>query len=269
MQRLMRLSTHEDAKYFHIHKAVGVFTLAHFAFRMYLLATVGSMRFDRSPTTLACIGMHAFLHVTAFEFVLPRRRNMVYNIIFPEMRWHTLVFAYRALLCMLVTIYFPQYKFVNGVVVILTMIGADAATRRFSNTSTMMRGNAYPSYVSDAVVKWHNLFYAVSQMFATMNMLYYNEDAMFITLIPIQTAPLLMTLAKKGLLSQLGWHVLNTGTLLLGYYRGLVDYGPHIAWPTNAALTAFVAIGRIKFKCNKYLLWSVPIIVHWSMTMHQ
>ena len=261
LQRLKRLSTHEDAKYFHIHKVVGVWVLAHFAYRLYLFATVGSMMFDRSLTTAGCIAGHAFLHVTAFEFILPKRRNMVYNIIFPEMRWHTLIFAYRAMICMLITIYFPHFKMLNGVVVIGTMISADAVTRYFKPVSTTMRGNPYPKGTPEILIKSYHVFYAVSQFLATLNMVYYGADAMFVTLIPIQTVPLLMTLAKKGIISKFGWHALYTFTLLIGYYRALMDYtSPNLPpFQFVSAMTAFVALGRLRFNINKYVLWSIAI----------
>ena len=235
------------------------------------------MMFDRSITTALCIGGHAMLHVTSFQFRLPRRRNMVYNIIYPEMRWHTTIFGFRALICMVVTIYFPQMKFLNGVVVYSTMVGADLATLHFKQDAasmvvatepkplTMMRGNAYPAYVGHRIRRWHNLFYALSQVLATMNMLYYGVDAMFVTLLPIQTAPLFMTLAKKGIISQLWWHILYTATLLMGFARGAITDDRYIPAPTYISLIALFSIGRFKFHINKYILWAVPVAVHWHI----
>jgi len=34
------------------------------------------------------------VYVTSFQFHVPDRRNLKYNVIWAEMRWYTLIFAY-------------------------------------------------------------------------------------------------------------------------------------------------------------------------------
>lgn len=249
----------------HAHKLLGVFALAHFAYRFRLFATRGAMAFDRSPATAACLAAHALLHATAFQFALPARRNLAHNIIFPEMRWHTTIFGMRAIACMAVAVFLsPRWSFLNTVIAMLTMVLADVATRVYARpgvpATTMMRDNPFPPYVSPRYARAHNLFYAVAQVGATVSMVFAGPDAMFVTLIPIQVAPLLMTLTKKGVLSRLGWHVGYTATLLMAYYRGAFSPDARdmrLAIVPLWAVIAFFAVGRFWLRSNKYAMWAL------------
>lgn len=264
--RARRLATREDGRFFHAHKVFGVFALVHFAYRFYLFGTHGTMMFDRSVTTVVCLGVHVLLHVTSFQFALPARRNLTHNIIFPEMRWHTTFFGMRAIACMMSTIFLPKWPIINTGIVMLTMLLADAATHAHTlkggNATTTMRGNAFPAYVSPTCARMTNLLYSITQVGATTNMVFFGPDAMFATLLPIQVAPLLMTLAKKGIISKLGWHVGYTATLLLAYYRAFFTQDVHdmrIACWSNVMIVTFFSVGRFGFRINKYLLWALVI----------
>jgi hypothetical protein len=90
-----------------------------------------------------------------------------------------------------------------------------------------------------------------------MNMLFRGNDLVFLALIPIQTAPFCMTLVKKGIITQMGWHIYYTAALLINYYYALCD-GIHV--PPFKILVAIVILGRFYAKLNKYLLWSIPVV---------
>ena len=260
-----RLITHEDRRFYHAHKIFGFAVLSHFIYRTWNWYVHGHLGFHNDPYLPVWLIPHFVLHLTSFEFHLSNRRNTTYNIIWPEMRWHSMFFAYRSLFVMLV--HYLNWQWLRGPIVFLTMIAADLVTLYYKNEKTTMRGNPYPSYVPDYFIIAHNLFYSISQIFATMNMLFRGYDLAFLALIPIQTAPFCMTLVKKGIITQMGWHIYYTLALLINYYYAMCD-GIHVT--PFKILVLFLIIGRFYIKANKYLLWSVPVAYHlYLLTSHR
>lgn len=266
-----RLVTHEDRPY-HAHKVLGALCLFHFAYRIFLGFVHGSMFFGERGTLL-WIAMHSMLHATSFRFEVPNRRNKVYNVIWPEMRWHTAIFAHRSLIAMLI-IWLADRGVVSPFasiamrppLVLGTMLLADgasaihAATTTASNgSSTTMRGNPYPAYASPRFIENLNLFYAISQILATMNvMVATTPDRPFLTLLAIQTAPFGMTLVKKGVITQAGWHFWYTLALLMNYaYAAVVIERGALTMPAYVAISVGVGILRLRYRVNKYVLWTL------------
>lgn len=268
-QAARRLATHEDARFVHAHKALGAVALAHFGYRLARWALYGSVGIDGAPMSFAVfILLHAALHVSSFEFSVPPRRNGTYNIIWPEMRWHSLIFAYRSL-AVLALVWLERRGIVpasadmplRALVVFGAMAAADLVTLRMGDGSTTMRGNPYPSYTPRWVARSHNLFYSVSQFFATAEMLLCGPNIVFLSLIPIQTAPFGMTLEKKGVITQAGWHLWYTSALLVSYLHGI--YGPPTCVERSVLPTVvLVAVARTVFRVNKYAVWSVVVAFH-------
>jgi len=262
-----RLVTHEDSKYFHAHKILGIGCLTHFGYRIYHGVKYGDLGFSNDVTTLLCILMHGLLHISSFQFILPNRKNKVYNIIWPEARWHSMIFAYRSLFAMLaiymheshILLYNPLMLFIcRGVIVYLTMIFADIVTHKYKMLdTTTMRDNPYPPDTPKWLIFVLNIFYSISQVFATFSMLVYNKNAIFLTLIPIQTAPFGMTLVKKGIIDQMGWHISYINALLISYLYGIYTYHDYDHFITH--LVIMFIIGRFVFRFNKYALWTVMI----------
>jgi hypothetical protein len=132
-----KLITKEDGHFGHVHKVIGTAALVHYGYRTYLLMTTGSMQFDDSNFTLACIVLHMVLSVSSFVFKIPNNRINSAPMIYPEFRLHSIIFAYRSLIVMLLMwssrrwdMVFPLYF--RGVVVLLTMAAADTVTNRYS-----------------------------------------------------------------------------------------------------------------------------------------
>jgi len=281
-QQLHRLSTKEDSHYFHIHKLLGLLCLSHFIYRIAEGFTYGVLTFT-PVSTLVWIGIHASLHISSFQFVLPQKRNHVYNTIWPEMRLHTMIFAYRSIITMF-CIYLAQHhdlpvlwlNLVKGVIVMGTIISADVVTWYYKETGKVgkgdstMRSNPYPTWVSPQFIKFNNYFYSFSQVLATMNILTYNDiGRIFMILIPIQTAPFCMTLVKKGIIDQLGWHVYYTIALVINFGYAIRENGPrllpiHTYWP----LVIIFCLLRFKFNLNKYVLWIsiIAVQIHYAIT---
>lgn len=268
-QQFHRLSTHEDAKFFHMHKFFGSIAMIHFVYRVYLMLSGTGLGFSSSLYTPFWIGMHALLHVSSFEFILSNRRNKVYNIIWPEMRLHSMIFAYRSLLIMLIVwlvksgIAGCSIMYSRGLFVIMTMIAADVVTYYYKPQDTSMRGNPYPLYVPDWIIKWQNYFYSVSQVYATLNMMFRGIDAAFLTLIPIQTAPFCMTLVKKGIINQAAWHLYYTLALLTNFYYAMVYNGDEK--PQIKLMAVLFVFGRFYLNYNKYVMWMPIVLWHCYM----
>lgn len=235
-----------------------------------------AMFFDSSLWTLFWIGVHAMLHVSSFTFHIPQRRNKVYNIIWPEMRWHSLVFAYRSVFTMLAlwlawnnlisnrfTVYF------RGPMVLLTMAVADMFTEYYKKNDsikdeTTMRNNPYPNYVSRTLTSAYNLMYSTSQVFGTANILYRDFNSIFMIILPIQIAPFGMTLVKKGLITQAGWHWWYSLAIFANYLNAYLTTNDvtHTCYLMSVLM---FCVCRFYYRMNKYVLWSFIIGVQWLM----
>jgi hypothetical protein len=152
----------------------------------------------------------------------------------------------------------------RGFIVLFTMYLADVVTKYYKSTgeSNTMRENPYPKYVPEWFKNINNTFYSLSQVYATMNILAIRDmRCIFNILIPIQTAPFCMTLVKKGIIDQVGWHVYYTGALAYNYYY--TSQLPDSSYIINKDLYKFFVISfailRFYKNYNKYMLWSIII----------
>ena len=278
VQQLHRLITKEDGVYFHIHKILGTLVLGHFLFRLGMWASTGVMGFDHSIKILMWIAVHMLLHVSSFEFSIPQRRIKSYNVIWPEFRLHSMIFAYRSLICMVIMwghmagyISVQMEAVLRGVLVMITIFSADAVTTHFQSKGlvdaqeTTMRTNPYPQWFPKDWIRHHNLFYSASQVLATMTCLSSKDIAFpFVLLVAIQTAPFCMTLVKKGVIDQTGWHVYYTAALGVAYAYGCFGarIGSNIPRWVYWILSFGIMIGRFRFGTSKYILWTSVVLFH-------
>lgn len=271
-----RLVTHEDGQIMHLHKVFGLLGLGNYIYRTYALVRYQNMFFDSSLWTLFWIGVHAMMHVSSFAFHLPQRRNRVYNIIWPEMRWHSMIFAYRSLIMMFLLwsswngmVSETLAVYARGPLVLLTMATADQVTAYYKKKDqikdeTTMRSNPYPHFVSEMITYAYNLFYSTSQIFGTANVLYRDMNAIFMVVLPIQIAPLGMTLVKKGIINQAGWHWWYSIAIFANYFNALMT--PNDASHNYYLMSVVIfCICRFRFNMNKYILWSFIIAAQWYL----
>ena len=284
--QLHRLVTREDGVYFHVHKILGALVLGHFVFRGFEWIRDGKLGFDESLDTFGWIAVHMLLHVSSFQFSIPQKRIKTYNIIWPEFRFHSLIFAYRSLLTMIVMLLsgkgilsLMSQVIARGCIVLITIFLADIVTNHFQirglveSTETTMRTNPYPPWFPSGLIKYHNTFYSASQVLATMQCLTSRDIAFpFVLLVAIQTAPFCMTLVKKGVIDQTGWHVYYTLALSVSYLYGI--FGPRLGTFIPRMLYWTISFGimiaRFQFHINKYFLWTVTVFMHtiWVYIMH-
>jgi hypothetical protein len=138
------------------------------------------------------------------------------------------------------------------------MAAADAVTEWYGQDTTM-RANPYPTGTSKEFILWHNRFYSASQFGATMAIMFRGADSAFLALLPIQTAPFLMTLVKKGILNQAEWHIWYTVALLTNWIHALVGRGNDAnTVSTLTYMTIFfgATIARLHYRVNKYAIWA-------------
>lgn len=271
-----RLLTHEDRRYFHMHAILGATCLVHFLYQVVRMFTEPAYNILEHPWMPLLIVPHAALNLSSFEFALSGLRNLKYNIIWPEMRWHSMIFAYRSILCLLIAYATARVRLgettaamLRAAVVFSTFVGADVVTSALrSRSTTTMRDNPWPEYVPRAYASWHNVAYSMAQFAATVVCLSGHPNIVFLTLIAIQTAPFGMTLVKKGVIRSLGWHVSYSAAIAvpLAYQHFFLA----AAAPTRShkylpaavvisdgfAAVLLVTLMRLGLRVNKYVTWA-------------
>ena len=269
-----RLFTREDAVYLHSHKIIGTLCLLHFAYRIVLHVRTGSMYLvTGSYLDLVFILLHTLLQVTAFQFRLPTRRNSSTNVIWPEMRLHTTIFALRSIITWFITWLNVQNFVYRPIIVFATMMSADLVTYMHKADKTTMRDNPMPLWVNPKMKRFINYLYSTAQVFATLQIMNTkaNADMTFCILLSIQVAPFLMTLVKKNFISRTSWHVGYALCLVYAYHVATsyvdnrvsnevsngVSNGQYFpGWFLKYPALAF-CFARFSLNINKYVLWTI------------
>ena len=249
------LFTHHEARYGHIHKTLGFLSLAHYIYRFYNFLAYGTMGFGVSPAWLY-IAIHAALSGTSLIFYIPSARSITSPMIWPEFRAHSILFAYRSLVAMSLTELAISDPLTRSATVIGTILLADAATRHFKMEGvTTMRDMPFPDWVSQAARTQINYYYSISQVFATMTLLFSpSMERAFMILFPIQIAAFLMTLVRKKIITPLHWHVYYAASLFLNYVHGSLIRTETLPTLFYILTVLFCAL-RFGFRVNKYILW--------------
>ena len=166
---LGRLISKEDP--LHVHKSLGILCLLSYAWRM-SMAGEDDMGFTKYPQfTLPTILLHFLLSATSFVFRIPIKRikSGGYRI-WPEYRWHSLIFLCRSLLYMVIvygerTFQQPPRYWLNHLVVIASIAAADTASQaQGSHQSPTIRGMEIPRGVQ--------YFFSLAQISATTGVLW-------------------------------------------------------------------------------------------------
>jgi len=259
VSRLKRLATKED--FFHVHKTLGILSLCHFLYRV----VYDFRERDGSNITL-WLFIHISLSTSSLLFHIPKNRVRSLPMIWPEFRIHSIIFALRSLLACLVVLHIENMwmnALIRHILVIATLCAADGTTAYYKHhdnkLGTTMRGMPMPDWFSAEGQKWLNFYYSFSQVLATLTVIVLRSEnplgQVFWTVFPIQIAPFLMTLTRKGFLSSFGWHFGYALALFWNYVYGAIQPGmfPFYYW-----MYALVfCVGRFHFKVNKYILWSL------------
>lgn len=264
-----------------IHKTLGFISLINFSYRIGLWYIYDDMFIRNDIFNVIILGIHALLSSSSFIFKLSENRIKVTPIIWPEGRLHSIIFAYRSIfiMCLFFMYWKTKYEILNyvrGIIVLYTIIFADFVTNYYKVTKktlnendSTMRKMPNPFYISEKQMNILNIFYSVSQIFATMNCIFCkNIDKIFIIILPIQIAMFLMTLAKKNIITSGGWHLWYTISLLINYIIPI--FSKKIGFDLDEKIIFFsisiiFSILRLKYNINKYILWNLIISIHWLL----
>lgn len=262
-----KLITKEDP--FHIHKTLGLLTTTHFIYRAYIAYVTPSHQMGfipRDPFTLLGLLCHVALSGTSLVFHIPTNRVRGAPMIWPEFRLHSILFAYRALILLLIHwAHPPSLVIARPVTVLTTLVTADFITNHYKkqgylkNGQTTMRGMPFPEKTPSQVIAATNFFYSISQVYATMHMLFGTPDQLFATLFPIQFAAFWMTLVRKGILTTGQWHTYYALSLLSNYIYPFFLNIPNIYSIPLRTYHLFIVLfllGRFYYGISKYFLWA-------------
>jgi hypothetical protein len=278
---LSTLFTHEDP--FHLHKTFGLLSLIHFAYRLAQLAwTLMDITLGRRPTSAAAdamgfgvgraelpllLAMHAMLSLLSFVFRIPARRIRTGARIWPEFRLHSIMFAFRSMLCMLLVWIDevwppadgqPRY-WANVLVVFATLIAVDISTWYVPPDQ---RSNTIRGIEVDAE---QHRFFTTAQFLTTTNILFglRSYASNFVTLMVVQLTAFTLTLHRKNLLSHVGTMVIYAFMLIAGIIGGITDLTYWAGWD---GLTIVAAVGQTAqtfrvLGVSKYVVWAVTAVV--------
>jgi hypothetical protein len=190
-------------------------------------------------------------------------------MIWPEFRLHSIIFAYRSLLAMMcfwlnANLEVTYFHYIRGLIVLATLVAADMVTSYYKKHDlllpgeTTMRSMPFPENTPPFVIRITNMYYSISQVLATMNILFINNmNRPFAVLFPIQLAAFLMTMVRKSILTSGEWHLIYGGALGLNYvYAFYSAYESTISSSLYWLLSTVFIISRFMFHVNKYTLWS-------------
>lgn len=262
VKNLYKLYTKEDS--FHFHKTCGIICLIHFLLRMWFWIKYGNMLFNHSIMTPISMLPHYFLSLSSLQFSISSNRNRLHPIMYPEFRIHSVLFALRSIVIVII-MWENKYQFLRSFIVIIIMICADLTSKHFEeNNGTTIR-DMPNHFIYD---KYMRLFFSVSQIYGTAQCIWSTKiDQVFIILIPIQIGAFLKTLAKKNIITTNGVNFYYTLLLLSNYIYSRTTNLPelgHLNGYWKHSIVFIVCVLRLYYNVNKYFLWGIVIIFYFS-----
>lgn len=242
--------------YLHIHKYLGIGCLVHYGYRFWLKFNYGEM-FISNNYYMPLV--HLGLSLSSFIFKVPLIRYQNKTIIWKELQLHNIIFTSRSVFMIYHSLLLNNPYFSNNFYY-LSRLGiilshhylADKITDKYQNKSlTTTRDIIYNSN-NTYLIKLNKYFYGISQLVATTSLLLSkNPETGYLIMFPIQLSAFLMTLVRKGIISNNGWHYLYSLSLLLPYLlnsKGI--YNNKNSINIYCLLHLFMRFG---IKKNKYL----------------
>jgi hypothetical protein len=245
----------------HMHKIMGFGCLAHYGVRFYWKFKYGSMFFG--PTDITPL-IHLGLSLSSFLFKVPTLRLFSKTIIWKELQLHNIIFTSRSVMMMYHSLLFKEvgyfYYFVRLGIIGLHHYLADVISDKYQyNDKTTTRDIPY-NIDNKTIINANKKFYAISQIVATSTLLITtNPDNGFIIMFPIQFSTFLMTLVRKGFISNNQWHILYSLSL---YFPYLINFNPIHIKNNKLYLTILHIILRLILKINKYVNFALISVLY-------
>lgn len=255
------------------HAVLGMIVVLHILYRYYLFFTVQDMQLQSS--LMLVFIPHVLLQLSGFGFIIPSKRHADGNRIWPEYRWHGLIFCARSLVLLVLAVRRRRNRlqdedgssissillYTNGIVVLLTMMCADLVTQHYTKLGTSSNTIRGLSTLAPPVVLY---LMSAAQFHATVHCLLTttNPNVQFAALTVVQLSAFGMTLRRKGLLDGASGIVLYGFVLAMGmlviwqdvvHRRGL--YHQVTCFGNVAAML------RMDLRLNKYVLWIAAIVL--------
>ena len=240
-----KLITHEDN--FHLHKTLGILCLLNFGYQFYLY-----FMYNKTLLNIFTLLPHILLHISSLRFkVLEKHPGDLHMsmISWKELRLHSLIFAYRACLCIL----FIDYAYIFT---ILTMVCADIATYYYGTLGVSnVRGRHEKFGNSGFIKELSTIFFSTSQMSATIITfgLIQNKPSeilIFSTLMPTQTYMFGLNIIQKNIISKKTWKIIYSLGLLFTYFIWYKEYNNLYI----VSLSIFIYLLRC-IGISKYIIW--------------
>jgi hypothetical protein len=253
-----KLFTNED--HMQLHKTLGILSVVSFLYRyFYVYPTTGTLGFDGRLIDHLSMAVHILLSTSSLIFhVLSHRLIKRPMIIWEEYRLHAICFSVR---CFSVYL-FATFNIFEGTMfervalpalVLAHHVMADKITEWYGakDGSTTVRVKDNQGKVTAAVLR----FYAFYQFTALASHLQPNArlaDLGFNALIAIQSSAFLMTLYRKGLITDKTHGFFYTSCLVISMFHIFVNNFNNGLFLGKLAC-CFVL--RTKFRLNKYVMW--------------
>lgn len=235
--------------YLNLHKSLGFGCLIHYGYRFYLKFKYDTMFLDINPYYPL---FHLGLSLSSFIFKVPIKRFLNRTIIWKELQLHNIIFTSRSIFIIYHSIFFKTYDiyfYLTKLCIILSHhYLADIVSNKYINNDLTTTRDIRGEYGNNIIKK----FYAISQIIATTNLLIIiNPDSSFTIMFPIQLSAFLMTLVRKGIISNNLWHIFYTSSLVFPF----ILFNKNIIKNSNnihlySLLHIFLRLG---IKTNKYL----------------
>ena len=266
---IAKLFTNEDN--LQVHKTLGILSLISFFYRYFwVYPTTGTLGFDGSWFDHLSMCSHIALSTSSLVFHVIRRRILNRPmIIWEEYRLHAIVFSTRCLSVYALGTFRPfegtlLERAMIPLVVLAHHVAADKITEMYGSKDGVTTVRVHDGHRAE--IKTILRFYAFYQFTALASHLTPNArlaDLGFNTFIAIQSSAFLMTLYRKGVITEVSHGLVYTGCLLLSMFHIFRNCG-------NAMFIAKLGaayILRTDFKLDKYVLWlgfavlSVPFVM--------
>jgi len=264
MFAMKKLNTSEDK--FFLHKILGISALCNYVYRFGILLVEHDMQLS-NYFSMFFLSVHALLSISSFLFKLSNVRNRKIPVIYPEFRFHNMIFSFRSIFCCISFYFFSQYSnspiVVNMCICFLTMLLADAATKYYATGETKtIRNMPYDETICEKKKELVKDMNSVMQIYATYFMLG-NINTSFSPMFAIQFSSFLMTLVKKNLIKPHLWHYLYAMSLWMNFF---LIFTMEISFLVKMNIGCFLFYEwRIKRNLNKYVGWSFVFLFHYFL----
>lgn len=265
LENIHKLNTKEDNGF--IHKYLGALCVINFVYRFYIFFVDGDMHLNNT-FGLFTISVHGLLSTSSLIFHIPSLRNPSKPMIYPEFRWHSILFALRSIIICF-QFYFQLHYFYRIITCFVTMIFADIISYLYNvegKNGKTMRNMPFDKNISLEKQEEITRMHSIMQIGATTYMLG-DINTAFSPLLAIQLAAFLMTLVRKSIINAITWHSIYSLTLWINiflYLNQKVEFIIIHQVMINNYIYVF-----FPNRVNKYIAWSINFALYHLYKNHK